>query len=367
LGVKRFFGSVKNGVTLSAVVALLVFVSLLVYVMSYNLNDDRTAMIQMVGLEMSELYVQAAPGADIYEVNGYLISDKENVSRTLLSAGRACAVDGYETYCEAKEDYSSLVVNTLVKGRYPASADEITLGTVDAKAAGKTLNDTVNVEIDGKELSYTVVGITQSIAGGGEGCGLTFGAMLNHNALFKPDTIYVYLKENVNVKDYYNKLKDVYGNKILIADTNEQMDTILSSMGSPLAAKTMIMTAIAMIVIAFVLFLITSALIRKEKKSLGIMKAIGFKNRSLSAQILLSFLPALVLGTAIGIVLGFLLTNPIMSVFFGSAGLLNTYFIVPPLPTALIGIGIWGASVLIMYLISLRLRKITPHKLITEQ
>ncbi len=127
------------------------------------------------------------------------------------------------------------------------------------------------------------------------------------------------------------------------------------------------MIVVTVVVVAFVLFLMISALIRKQKMEFGILKAVGFKTSRLIAQLLISYVPALILGAAAGIVLGFTLVNPLLSLFLSGLGLPQAKFPIPALPAVLIGLGILGAGVLTIYLVALRLKKISPQKLIAAQ
>lgn len=365
LGVKRCYKNLKNNFTLFIVISLLVFISSVVFTMSYNLNVDRTAMIQMVGLEMAEVWVQTDPELDINKVDKVINSQNE-VSRTVLTGNATCMIDGLDSNVTYVESFSALKGNTVVKGRYPELHNEIALGSIMANATGKGLGDTVTVRINGIEMNYIVVGITQDIANMGDYCNITSEAIKRHNSEFTMDTIYVYLNKGENAKNYIENLKGMYGNQILMANSEEQIDEILSSLGGPFAAISIVMIVITVVIIGAVLFLLISALIRKEKKELGIMKAIGYKNRQLMLQILISMLLSFILGTALGITLGFIVTNPLLSAAFSSMGLISTYFIIPVLPTLLIGLGIFSVSVLTTCLISLRLKKISPQKLIVE-
>lgn len=365
LGMKRCLKNIKNNIILFIIITLLVFVSAFVFSMSYNLNVDTTSMERMVGLEMAEVWVQIDPSVDIDELN-HIINSHEDVKRTVLSGNYDCIIDGINANVSVLEDFSPLTGNTIFKGKYPENDNEIALGSIAIKALKKGLGDTVVVEIDDISYRYIVVGLTQGIGDGGERCNITLSAIQKHTLAFRMDTIYVYLNEGANPKAYIEVLKGLYGNKILTADTEEQMDTILSSLGGPFKAISTIMILITIIIIAFVLFLLLSALIHKEKRELGIMKAIGYKNKQLIMQMLIAMIPSLLLGSILGASLTFALTNRLLSLIMSSMGLVRTYFIIPILSTILISFSIFGASLVITYLISLKLRRISPQKLIVE-
>ena len=365
LGLKKGYKNFKNNITLFMVVSLLIFISSFVYTMSYNLNADKTAMIQMIGLEMSEIWVQPDPELDINEIDK-LIKSHDEVNHTLFSGNSVATVDKIDSNVNCLEDFSQLTVNTVVKGRYPQLYNEIALGSVIAKETGKIPGDTVSVRINEIEKDYVIVGITQDIGNGGDYCSITKEAILKHNSKFNMDTIYVYLNDGIDTKNYIEKLKGIYENQIMTANTADQLDSILGSMSGSFAAISVVMVVITIIIIAAVLFLLISTLIRKEKTELGIMKAIGYKNSQLVMHILISMMLSLIIGTILGIILGFVVTNPLFSAVFSSMGLLSTYFIIPVLPIILIGFGIFVFSIGTMCLISLRLKKISPQRLIVE-
>ncbi|MCL2521866.1 MAG: ABC transporter permease [Erysipelotrichales bacterium] len=363
LGVKRFINSFKNNLILTVTVMLLVFTSLLVNVMNYNMNVNRSAMIQMVGIEMSDIIVQVSPGVDIFIKNELIVTHPE-VKQTILNEKRAILVDGLNTIIDVYEDFSKLATNTIVRGRNPDLRNEVVLASNTARAAGKDIGDTVVLDIDGIKKSYIIVGISQNIAEHGEGAAITVEAIYAHIGIFNPESILIYLNEGVNVSDYLNGLQNIFGNTVTLVDVQEQMDLILDSMSEPISILTIIMISMSIIIIAFVLFLIISTLIKKQKKEFGIMKALGYRNNDLIKQLIISFLPSLVVGTILGNILNFTIANEILSLFFSGIGLLRATFIIPLWQTLIVSLSVFGAGFLVLIVLSMRLRKISPQKLI---
>jgi len=366
LGLKRFLGGTKNNLILFAVCAMLVFMSLIVNVMNHNLNVDRTAMIKMVGLEFADIWVM--PTSDsivIRELNDEILEKDPDVDKTLLVVERTCFIGDYETFVTSFEDFDKLTVNTIVKGDYPKAANEVAIGANTSRSIGKGIGATISVETSGKVKEYTIVGITQSIGNFGEGLLVTFDGLENHIGSFDPGHIYVYLKEGVSPKLYKENLEIACGTaNVMVIDADETMDTILSSIGDPVALLFTILMVANVIIVAFVLFLILTTILRKSQREFGIMKAIGYTNRRLVLQLLVSLLPSLILGTATGIAFGFIFSNLFLGMMFSSMGLLKAYFIVPALSSLLFAFLIFGAGVLSAYLLSFRLKKISPQKLL---
>jgi len=363
LGIKRFINSFKNNLILTIVVMLLVFASLLVNVMNYNMNVNRSAMIQMVGIEMSDVIVQVSPGEDIF-VKNEIIAQHSEVRQTLLNERRAVVVDGIDTIVDIYEDFSKLETNTIVRGRYPNLRNEVALAANTARAVQKDIGDTVLLEINGVIKSYFIVGITQNIAEHGEGVAITVEAIYNHIGIFEPESIFIYLNEGIIISDYINKLQSLFGNTVTIVDVHDQMALILDSMSEPISILTIIMISMSIIIIAFVLFLIISTLIRKQKKEFGIMKALGYRNNDLIKQLIISFLPSLLVGTILGNILNFTVANELLSLFFSGIGLLRATFIIPVWQTLLVSVAVFGAGFLVLIILSMRLRNISPQKLI---
>lgn len=365
MGIKRFISSIGSNIGLFVVISLLVFISLLVNVMNYNLNVDRTAMIEMVGLEMSEVWIQVDPTAGVdLSLRATDIESDARVTTTLLNGGNAAFVGEDQIFIEVT-DYKKLTMNTIITGRYPEAVGEVALSAQDSKTLNKKVGSTLEIEINRHTETYKVVGISQSIANSNSK--ITIDAMLKHDPDFAYNMLYVYLKSGTNTKEFMNDLAgSVNGEGLEMMSTEEAMDSILNSIGDPVQLLTGIMMVLNVIIVAFVLYLMISTIIRKTKQEFGILKALGFTNGRLVIQLILSLLPALILGTCIGMLFGFMLSNPILSVFFGSMGLLKTYFIIPPLASILIAFSIFGTGILATYVVSLKLKSISPQKLITE-
>ncbi len=365
LGFKRFFTGIKSNIVLAVVMSLLVFICTMVNAASYNLNDDQSVMINMIGLEMSELWIMSGPDTDIDAVNTRLNAYPEVTRTMLLGTVDGCKIDGVTTGLETAEDYTKFEINPFVRGGTPLEDDEIALCATQSGLTGKDVGDRVRVEYGGKTEEFRVSGIIQGL-GNTETARITYSAMTKLFPDFKPDSIYTYLNDGVNTEAFISRLKNDFGNKIVILNTEKQVADVLASLGGPFAAITWVMVIVTVIVTAFMLFLMISTLIRKAKKEFGILKAIGFKTGRLILQLLISYLPALVLGAVAGVILGFTVTNPLFSVFFAGMNLPKTYFLTPVLPALGIGAGILAASALTIYLVGLRLRKISPQKLIRE-
>jgi len=365
LGIKRLFSSFRSNLTLSLCLVFLVFMSLFVNAMSYNMNTDNSAMIRMLGVETNSFNIRVRQEGDIYEIQERIDSDEE-VNKTLLMGSEVCFINGSRSNAHVIDYYEKLEVNTILSGKNPNSEDEVTLGASTSRLLNKNIGDNIVIEINGIIRTYSIVGIMQNLSDGGENCRISIDAMQLHYADFKPDIIFVYLNTYADSIAYYNNLKSIFGNTILITNTGEQISSLFNAISEPIIIITIIMAITTVIIVSFVLFLMISTLLRKSKREFGIMKAIGCKNSHLIYQVLVTFSPALLLGTFCGMVLVIFITNPLLSVSLRTVGLLRAYFIIPVFSTIILAGMIFGASILVVVLLSLRLRGISPQKMIVE-
>ena len=120
-------------------------------------------------------------------------------------------------------------------------------------------------------------------------------------------------------------------------------------------------------VIAFVLYLLVRTRLGTKKRDYGIMKALGFTTRQLILQTALAFMPTTVLSTVIGLVVCSLIINPLTALFLSGIGIVKCTFTIPVGFITAAGIGIVLFSFVMVCLLSLKIRKITPRALLAGE
>ncbi len=121
------------------------------------------------------------------------------------------------------------------------------------------------------------------------------------------------------------------------------------------------------IIIAFVLYLLVRTMLNNKKRDYGILKSLGFTTRQLILQTALSFMPAVTLSVAVGLVISSLTINPLLSLFLRGIGIVKCTFPVPVSFITAAGIGLIGFSFLMACLLSLKIKKITPRALLSGE
>jgi putative ABC transport system permease protein len=128
----------------------------------------------------------------------------------------------------------------------------------------------------------------------------------------------------------------------------------------------LIMLMITLVVVALVLYFVINSSIIRRKRELGIFKAVGFTTFQLMNQISVSFMVPVILGSAVGSVLGAFYTNPMMSVAMSGMGVMKAGFLIDGFWIGLFGVGVFVFSYGVALLVSWRIRKISAYLLVTE-
>lgn len=103
----------------------------------------------------------------------------------------------------------------------------------------------------------------------------------------------------------------------------------------------------------------------KTKQDVGIKKALGYRSFDIRIQILLSIVPVII-GALIGMILSILCSNLIVTVMFSAIGVVKVNFLNNIVMYAIMTVGFSMFAVLVSYLLTNSIKKISPYNLIKE-
>lgn len=126
-----------------------------------------------------------------------------------------------------------------------------------------------------------------------------------------------------------------------------------------------ILSATAAIII-LILYLIIKTLIVNSRQDFGILKSMGYTTKQLIMQVSLSFLPVIIMGTIVGIIISYTSMNSILLLLFRQIGVMKIDFEINLSILVLIGLVICVFSFLISVMISYKIKKISAYSLIKE-
>ena len=151
----------------------------------------------------------------------------------------------------------------------------------------------------------------------------------------------------------------------LIAGTCIALAVAVGGLSVTASAGTAVNTAEA--VVAFVESLIIRSQITREWKDLGISKALGFTSGQLIRQIMISNMPAIAIGIAIGLVLSPVSGANLMKAAFSIFGFRKAVFTVLPMSYIITALLISGIAMSTAALLGRRIRTLDPVSMITEE
>ncbi|MDE6746806.1 MAG: ABC transporter permease, partial [Oscillospiraceae bacterium] len=274
-------------------------------------------------------------------------------------------VDGLSLFVSVVSDCSKMNNQSMsVEGRYPKYGNEVSIAAKYAKDNDIKIGDEIAIKVGNSEEKYIVSGYTQNSNNLGKDCIMTREGYEKLSSL--PNvTYYINFAEDINIDDFNSELSDRFGSDV---NAIQNIQSILESTGG---VYVMLMTflviaivIISCIVIIFVMYLLVRTMLNNKKRDYGILKALGYTTTQLVVQTAMSFMPSVIISSAVGIAVSMRLINPLMAVFLSGIGVVKGTFIIPVELCIISGIVLvifaFGAACLM----SLRVKKIAPRELL---
>lgn len=365
LAIKSMLANAKQNVMIVLIITALTFATVFSVVLYYNIATDKTAFVNLFGSEPANVYIATQKDANTRE----LLQDIEkmdHVRKVNVFDLITTNIDDQVVYTNVTDHYHELENNVVYEGRQPKFENEISLSWVVSSQINKGIGDTVEVEYGNKTASYLVTGLSQSIGNLGQIASLTMEGMQQLQSDYAGSTLYVYL-EGISSKDFIQDVKEQYGESIVeTLDIDENIESQTSMYTAAVFAIMVMVLIITILVVVLILYLVIKTMITKRKQEFGIMKAIGYSTLQLMHQISISFLPVIVMGVVIGGVLGYLFTNPMLSILLSNAGIKRLEFMIHFPTILMICVGILILAYTVSMCVCRRIKKISAYHLLTE-
>ena len=266
------------------------------------------------------------------------------------------------------DDFSKVNNQSVVfKGRFPKYDNEIAIAAKYAKEKGFAIGNEIEITANGKTEKYLISGFTQITNNLGRDCLLTRQGYERLGTL-QSVTYYINLTEGTDIDAFNEEMKGNFSGSvngiINVLATIEGAGSVYVSLMTIIVIAILVLSAI---IIAFVLYLLVRTLLNSKKRDYGILKSFGFTTKQLILQTALSFMPAIIISTVVGIIFSCLVINPLMSLFLSTMGIVKCTFDIPVLFITVAGIGLIILSFGIACLLSLRIKKIAPKALLVGE
>ena len=372
LALKETFGNPGRNIAMVLISAVLMIATLAGFGIKENYGDDPEAMLNIWGFELADAQVINKSGTDIADELRKLLG----VKNVLVEVGFEPTVyfNGKKdtVYTYAVDDFNYTNNTFMIDGRYPGKENEIMVSNGVAQDLGLKIGDVLEIEFADTKENYIITGINQRI----ERMGRTLYMRIDGAKKIIPGSItdvYTYkitAQDNVSfdkIKEEVNKFANANDLSIRCGNLKKEMDGTIETVNASMNAVCFVILVITTLVVIFVESLVIRAKINRDWKNFGISKAIGQTSLGLMVQIMLTNIPSITIGALIGVVLsesaGKLFTRAAFSLFAMKEAAFNI-----SITAMLIGFfGIIFVAVITSFLTGLKVRRLIPVEMITEE
>lgn len=367
LALKTTLSGVKHNLTVCITMLVLSLVVVFSGLMTENVIVDMTPFLDLIVGETADscINVETANESEFLEI----VNNDGRVEKAYLynsiNVSHAGGVELTATMCDdfAKVNNQSVIY----KGRFPKYSNEIAIAGKYAKEKDFKVGGEIEITANGVTQTYLISGLTQISNNLGRDCLLTREGY-ERLGEFTNVSYYINLADGTDIDAFNEEVKTgMSGGVNTVINVKTTIDGAASVYVSLMTIIVIAIIIISIIIIAFVLYLLVRTMINNKKRDYGVLKSLGFTTKQLILQTALSFMPAMIISTVIGIIISCLVINPLTSVFLGGLGIMKCMFKVPVLFSSLAGIGLTGLAFGIACLLSLKIKKIAPRNLLVGE
>ncbi|MCI8550555.1 MAG: ABC transporter permease [Lachnospiraceae bacterium] len=367
LAFKTTLSGVKNNVTVCITMLVLSLVVVFSGLMVENMIRDIDPFLNLIVGEMADscINVNVETEEDFLQE----MSRDARVEKVYLYNSLAVSHKGsLELVATVCDDFSKVNNQGVVfKGRFPKFDNEIAVAAKYAKEKNLSIGDEMSIMSGGKEAKYIISGYTQISNNLGRDCLFTRSGYQRMGEL-QNTSYYINLVDGADIEEFNSEIKEQFGDGV---NATINIETTIQGAASVYVSLMRVIVfavfILGFIVVVFVLYLLVRTMLNNKKRNYGIMKALGFTTGQLIRQTAISFMPAVVVSTILGLALSSLIINPLTAVFLSGIGIVKCTFTVP------VGFVIMAGAGLILFtfgaacLLSLKIKRIAPRALLAGE
>ena len=221
----------------------------------------------------------------------------------------------------------------------------------------------------GTERRYIITGFEQDSSQMGKDISMTQEGAEHLNYDVNKRNYFIDVKDHslANSQSVVEKSEDMFGDKMSsYMNMVEALSTGEDMVIQIAATMAIVMVLVCLAVIVLSMNLLVKTLIIKKQQEIGIKKAIGFSSDQLRIELVLSMLPQIGIGAAIGALIGVVTSNKALALMLTSVGIMRSNMDVYPWMGIVAIVFAAVVSFFIIWIISGRIKKISAYSLITE-
>ncbi len=363
MALKDTFGRFRSQLGVIFIMMVLTLSTIVAFGMADTYGSD-AGVLEMGGFDIYDAYTH---GDEIMEKNIQSMKSVKNTRREMWMA---------VTYSNKKikqsistrafTDTSTIVGGSVLDGRWPKYSNEVMLATNTANRLDATVGDVITVKNNMAEESYIVCGISQTMNNMGLMAFMTMDGLSKIVTLPSSMNICLNLKEGATFADFEKEFKEIYP-EVTLSDYHEAAHQTVGLITSSMKAFAYFITLITILIVAFVESLIVRTNINKQWRNLGVSKALGFTSRQLIFQVMISNLPAILIGVGMGLILSPVLGNKLIMFSLTIFGFRKVCFDIGVMSYFYTALIICGVALLTAALKGQKIKRLEPVKMITEE
>ena len=367
LALKTTLAGVKHNVTICITMLVLSLVVVFSGLMTENVIADMTPFLNLIVGETANSCISVNVDFED-EFLKEMSADSRVKKAYLYTTINVTHSDGAELLTTICDDFSKVSnQNVLYKGRFPKYENEIAIGAKYAKEKGLTVGNEIQITANGKTEKFLISGLTQITNYLGRDGLLTRSG---YERLGKLSNIsyYINLADETDIDAFNSEMKVKFAESVnATVNIDSTIDAVATVYVSLMTIIVIAILVLSVIIIAFVLYLLVRTMLNNKKREYGILKSLGFTTKQLILQTALSFMPAIILSTIVGIIISCIAINPLMSLFLSGLGIVKCTFAIPILFTILAGVLLVLFAFALLCILSLKIKKISPYQILVGE
>ena len=362
LALRQFTSNKKQYIGIAAVVSLLMYFMATMMIMG-NVMDTDSAW-ETMGETYTNLQIEFKEDVEdtqLHEIEKLIEESTDIKDKVYYGGNDYYSINGEKIMASI---YGSPEhIKGLTGGRIPKYDNEIVITQIAADNMGLDIGDKVTVGYRGEKEEYVICGLNQHTSDTGNNFSITVDAARKLNPKQR------IVSAGYNIGDYSGgselaeKLNKEYGEEIVAEYTPESVDETIQIAINAMTAVVYIFSAVFS---AVVVSMVCARAFMRERRDIGIYKAVGFTTFRLRSQFVLRFLLVAVPGCVIGGVLAGIFAGPMLSGLLRIIGIssfmVTVNFYTFAVPCIMIGLCI----TLFSYISSRKLKRVSTTELITE-
>ncbi|MCM1056755.1 MAG: ABC transporter permease [Firmicutes bacterium] len=291
----------------------------------FNPNEDNEAKIRRQFLELREMLAESGIEAEIFQEILFISNVRKGtkVTNALSFQGRGdVSADRY----------------TYIDGTPPANVSEVALSFVTAGQIGARIGDDVEIRVGEDTRTYTVTALMQGMNNMGEGVRFHQDARLDYNYAAGCFGIQVSYLDAPGPKELAERkalLEKIYPES-QVYSPGEYIGYMIGDVAGRLDSMKVLILSIILGINALVAVLMVKSFISREKREIGLLKAMGFRDKALMLWQTMRIGMVLILSVLVGTLLSTPLSTLLVTPVFRMMGAYSITFEIRPVEVYLL-------------------------------